>query len=300
MKRWSAGSLWLVSMICLSSAPSLAQVAVETYSGTQTIQMNMPGIQMGDSIEFTGVLNFTTLQFTQGSVAYEDTLIEFWGNEPVFIFADYNIVLKFPDQPGTVVTAAGTWAVVSPALFGSLEWQNIELGSGFSTTSFDVVSFSSFTSLVSEVLWSGPIVPELEGNIISIDGAHTITGGNPAGGVVTVTADGTIYAEPDPSTGIGDTPFFPGAVLRQNYPNPFNPETAIQFDLAQGVRVDLSIFDARGKHVVSLVDGFVGAGPNEFRWDGRDSDGRFVGSGVYFYRLRSGDAVLSKKMVLLK
>ena len=300
MKRWSARSLWLVSMICLPSAPSLAQVAVETYTGTQQITMNMPGIQMGDSIEFSGLLKFTTLQFTPGPVTYEDTLIDFSGNEFIFISADYPIVLKFPDQPGAVVTAAGTWTVVSLAINGSLEWQNIELGPGFSTTSFDVVQFSSFTSLVSEVLWSGPVIPELAGNIISIDGAHTITGVNPAGGVVDVSADGTIYAEPDPSTGIGDPPLFPGTVLRQNYPNPFNPKTAIQFDLPRGVRVDLSIFDVSGEHIVSLVDGFVGAGPMEFHWDGRDSDGRFVGSGIYFYRLRTTDAVLTKKMVLLK
>ena len=89
-------------------------------------------------------------------------------------------------------------------------------------------------------------------------------------------------------------------VLDQNAPNPFNPSTTISFTLAQRSRVTLSIYDVNGKMVDTLVDGTVGEGYNEYRWDGKDASGGTVSSGVYFYRLTSGKQTLTKKMVLLK
>lgn len=91
-----------------------------------------------------------------------------------------------------------------------------------------------------------------------------------------------------------------GATLAQNEPNPFNPSTTIRFTVAEKGNVSLSIFDANGRLVRSLVNGVSEAGSQEITWDGRDSSNLPVSSGVYFYRLTAGKFNESKKMVLLK
>jgi hypothetical protein len=88
--------------------------------------------------------------------------------------------------------------------------------------------------------------------------------------------------------------------LAQNQPNPFNPSTTIHFTLSLREHVTLSIYDATGRHVATLVDAVRDVGRHEIAWDGRDSNGHSVGSGTYFYRLDAGKASASKKMVLLK
>jgi len=88
--------------------------------------------------------------------------------------------------------------------------------------------------------------------------------------------------------------------LSQNVPNPFNPTTTISFNTAAVGRVKLSIFDATGKHVRTLVDDNVSAGVQSAMWDGRDAAGTAVSSGVYFYRLTTNAVTHTKKMGLLK
>jgi len=94
----------------------------------------------------------------------------------------------------------------------------------------------------------------------------------------------------------------PGASieLAQNSPNPFNPTTSIRFTLPARERVGLAIYSASGALVRMLVDDVRDRGAHDITWDGRDSSGTPVGSGVYFYRLTAGKFNESKKMVLLK
>lgn len=88
--------------------------------------------------------------------------------------------------------------------------------------------------------------------------------------------------------------------LHQNYPNPFNPTTTIEFALPQRGAVELIIYNTLGRKVRVLTSGTYSAGKYSVRWDGTDDGGRQVTSGVYYYRLRAGDVVQSRKMVLLK
>ncbi len=83
--------------------------------------------------------------------------------------------------------------------------------------------------------------------------------------------------------------------LEQNYPNPFNPRTTIAFALAEEADVTLEVFDAAGRLVATLVDESKGAGRHTIGFDASR-----LSSGVYFYRLRAGEFVQQKKMVLLK
>ncbi|MFH0991486.1 MAG: T9SS type A sorting domain-containing protein [bacterium] len=83
--------------------------------------------------------------------------------------------------------------------------------------------------------------------------------------------------------------------LEQNFPNPFNPTTTIEFSLAQKTRATLKIYDMLGRELANLVDEIKTAGKYSVTWDA----GRFS-SGMYFYRLTSGDFVQTRKLVILK
>jgi len=75
----------------------------------------------------------------------------------------------------------------------------------------------------------------------------------------------------------------------------------IRFDVAaEAGRVRLSVYDARGRHVRTLVDGPRAAGRHAERWDGRDRSGRAMASGIYFARLVAADATTTTKLVLLR
>jgi len=88
--------------------------------------------------------------------------------------------------------------------------------------------------------------------------------------------------------------------LEQNYPNPFNPSTTIAYSIPHRSHVMLSIHDALGRLVAVLADETQEAGTHARVWNGLDLKGRSVASGVYFYRLNSGDASLTRRMLLAK
>jgi methionine-rich copper-binding protein CopC len=88
--------------------------------------------------------------------------------------------------------------------------------------------------------------------------------------------------------------------LAQNYPNPFNPSTEIAFSLPSASQVELSVFNVLGQKVVTLLDEQMAAGEHTVTWDGRNSDGSSVSSGVYFYRIAANSFVDTKKMMMLK
>jgi len=93
--------------------------------------------------------------------------------------------------------------------------------------------------------------------------------------------------------------------LLPNYPNPFNPETWIPFQLSQDVEVSLQIYDSQGRLVRKLelgwqVSGYYATTTEAIYWDGRNTSGELVSSGVYFYRLQAGDYSQVHKMVILK
>jgi hypothetical protein len=88
--------------------------------------------------------------------------------------------------------------------------------------------------------------------------------------------------------------------LGQNYPNPFNPTTTIPFFLPADSDVRLSVFDSQGKVVRVLVSNPMPAGSKEVIWDGRDTNGTQVSSGLYFCQLKASGTVETRKLLLLK
>ena len=85
-----------------------------------------------------------------------------------------------------------------------------------------------------------------------------------------------------------------------SYPNPFNPATTIAYEVPSAGDVTLAIYDVRGGLVRTLAHGTKSAGPHVARWDGRDSQGRSLASGVYFARLDLGNRTVTRKLTLLK
>jgi hypothetical protein len=84
-------------------------------------------------------------------------------------------------------------------------------------------------------------------------------------------------------------------LLEQNYPNPFNPSTTIRYGLPARAHVTLAVYNTIGQRVVMLVDQEQEGGYHEMRFEGNA-----FASGVYFYRLQSGDFVQTRKLLLLK
>jgi hypothetical protein len=100
-------------------------------------------------------------------------------------------------------------------------------------------------------------------------------------------------------TGPVETP--PAALtLHQNHPNPFNPSTTIRYQVPVRCRVTLEIYSVSGNLVARLYDGYRERGAYTASWNGCDSKGIQMSSGVYLYRLRAGKETLSRKMILLR
>ena len=89
--------------------------------------------------------------------------------------------------------------------------------------------------------------------------------------------------------------------LQNNYPNPFNPTTTISFSLQNNSNVKLSIYNIKGQKVKQLLINQLSAGEHSVVWDGRDSNGKRVSSGIYFYKLNvNGKTEAVKKCFLEK
>ena len=86
-----------------------------------------------------------------------------------------------------------------------------------------------------------------------------------------------------------------------NYPNPFNPETTIVYQLEKAAVVDLIIFNSLGQKLKTLVNNqYQSASKYSVVWDGRNESGEKLASGIYFYKLKVANNLITKKMVLMK
>jgi photosystem II stability/assembly factor-like uncharacterized protein len=84
-------------------------------------------------------------------------------------------------------------------------------------------------------------------------------------------------------------------VLRQNYPNPFNPSTVIQYQIPINGMVTLKVFDILGREIKTLVNEYKNQGTYTVLFDASK-----LSSGIYFYQIRSGNFISTKKMILMK
>lgn len=94
--------------------------------------------------------------------------------------------------------------------------------------------------------------------------------------------------------------------LAQNFPNPFsagsfgNPSTTIRFTVAKTAPVSIRVYDLLGREVRTLVHGVKLQGGYIAQWDGKDNDAHHVPTGLYLYKMQSGDFTQTRRMLLLK
>jgi subtilisin family serine protease len=89
-------------------------------------------------------------------------------------------------------------------------------------------------------------------------------------------------------------------VLYQNYPNPFNGSTIIRYDVPEESPVTLTVYSVLGEKVRVLVDGMQSVNPSPVMWDGKNSNGHQLPSGIYFVTLTTPQYTSTKKIILLR
>ncbi|MCP4632614.1 MAG: T9SS type A sorting domain-containing protein [candidate division Zixibacteria bacterium] len=172
---------------------------------------------------------------------------------------------------GYEITTNSTWLTIDPTSGSVAAGDNVDITLTFDATDPDIVPDTTYNAtLVINNNTSNPT--------ISIDVSMTT-------GPVSVDEDGTIPL---------------AFSLSQNYPNPFNPETNIEYTIPENSTVTLEVFNISGQKVKTLVSGYEKAGHKEVVWNGTDDNNRKVASGIYMYKLKSGDQTSVKKMSLLK
>ncbi|MDD4858565.1 MAG: FlgD immunoglobulin-like domain containing protein, partial [Candidatus Krumholzibacteria bacterium] len=168
-----------------------------------------------------------------------------------------------------------------------------------SGNTYNVVAFDPVSDIHAQNNWWGTTnVSEIQAKIVVID--------QPPAGCGSVIFQPFLTDEPLPPEaslrpGLDKSPKVPASTyLDQNYPNPFNPMTTIRIGLSEPSYVALRIYDVSGRLVRTLVAEHLAAGCYDKVWDGRDSRGESVASGIYFYKLDTKSVTETKKMILLR
>jgi len=112
---------------------------------------------------------------------------------------------------------------------------------------------------------------------------------------------GAVPSPPPFPTGLEEEKNIPSTFsLSQNYPNPFNPVTTIRYQVPKIEKVTIEVYNILGERVKTLVNELLEPGYYEVKWRSNNDYNNQVASGVYIYRMRAGDFVSVKKMIVLK
>jgi hypothetical protein len=104
----------------------------------------------------------------------------------------------------------------------------------------------------------------------------------------------------DPLVSVASPSLQPSCGLLAPWPNPFNPRVNISFEVTAAVPVHLAVYDMRGRAVALLADQVFPAGRHHLRWEGENSNGRVLPSGVYFLRMNTQGTTRSQKLILVR
>ena len=106
---------------------------------------------------------------------------------------------------------------------------------------------------------------------------------------------------PDSTTDVNDEDYTVNDFnLIGNYPNPFNPNTTIVFNLPKRENVTITVFNQLGEKVKEIINAEFEAGKNKVVWNGLNDNNKSVSSGIYLYKISSGNNALYGKMILQK
>jgi hypothetical protein len=110
----------------------------------------------------------------------------------------------------------------------------------------------------------------------------------------------TLYFDTNLYSSADDNIISAANTLIGNYPNPFNPSTTIYFTAEHTENAKLFIYNMKGQKIKTLIDRNIMAGKHTIVWDGKDSNGKSVASGIYYYQLNNGKNTIGRKMILMK
>ena len=110
----------------------------------------------------------------------------------------------------------------------------------------------------------------------------------------------TLVVEDSTSPVVDDLQVTPARTHLRAIPNPFNPKTVLSFENSQEGDFELAIFDARGRCVRVLAEGFLSAGSHSFIWDGKNEQGAGLPSAIYFARLQGSQEPMVRKLMLVR
>ena len=168
--------------------------------------------------------------------------------------------------------------------FARREWQVLEIP----FTAFDQPNYYG-PGLIDQVDWIDAL--RFEGNMTGtfyLDDVRLVTRIPSVPHVPTAVAE--VFSADQPAA----------FVLTQNVPNPFNSTTALRFALTQAADIELAIYNLTGQKVARLARGWYAAGHYTVHWDGRNDAGGRLATGAYIYRLRAGEQVQVRKLLLLR
>ena len=215
-------------------------------------------------------------------------------NFALAVFGNYNMQsLWYTNNGGT------SWTDVEGNLSGvngpSVRWAEIFYINSTMQIMLSTSTGMYFTSVLNggSTVWTQQAVSTI-GNVVCVQ-----TDFRPADNTLVVATHGrgsfqTVITEPI-SVGQISSEVPSSYSLKQNYPNPFNPTTNIKFDVAKTGDVKIVVFDVMGREVQTLVNQSLTPGTYEVKFNGVN-----ITSGVYFYRLQSGNFTETKRMLMIK
>jgi hypothetical protein len=227
----------------------------------------------------------------QSSYFYGDTVVVTAMADSGWVFQAWSDGLTGSENPDTLVLFGDT-TVTATFIGGPYTLATTVEGNGLVTLDPDLSSYLyGDTVIVTAVPDTGWAFHEWTLGLSGNENPDTVVM------VSDTTVTGVFHKIP---TGTDVPPPVKVLTLRQNVPNPFTQGTYFEYGLPRITDVTFEIFDIAGRRVYTKHLPGVRAGWNRFQFDGNDSDGRRLPSGIYFYRLKTPQATQTKKMVIVK
>jgi hypothetical protein len=199
------------------------------------------------------------------------------------------------ESPTQLRYAYGTLGTTTVKLFATDIWANLSTDGGQTWSgAFKMAGEDGDMDLFPNIVLE-EVGGELHAHLLYF---YDTNPGESIGGETDPSIGAWIYQEVMvPPVGIkdGDVAIVDGFQLHQNYPNPFNPATTIRYNLQKAADITLEVYNVAGEKVATLVKDHKTAGEHTVTFDAAN-----YSSGIYFYRLNSGNVQLTRKMVLMK
>jgi flagellar hook assembly protein FlgD len=261
----------------LSKECLLTARVVDRFNGLRNVLANGRNLQSGrDSILWDG----------------KDSEGKFVSDGQYTIHIEYTDLLGTPGEPVSISVVKDTLNPVlimtdANRLFGTIWDDNLDSAYIYVPDTAANACDSLNYSIIDSKLWTMTLGLEIKYRILVTDKAGNIISKE-------FVTSSTKVADDDIS-------ILPAKYeLSQNFPNPFNPVTVIDYALPKNGHVRLTICNILGQTIRVLVDEIQSAGFKRVTWDGSNSNGNPVATGIYFYQLKAGNYESSKKMMLLK